>query len=269
MIPLDAKDSTVDSWDFRKIAPDHNVREEIGFIPWYFHLPEQGYEAAWKQLTDSAGFAAPYGPTTAEQRHPRYGYPQPDHECLWNGPSWPFATTQTLTALANVLKDYSQPYVTGKDFFRIFAGYTHSHYRITEKGKRINWLDENLDPYTGQWLSREILKNWGWRKEKGGYERGKDYNHSAYGDLVISKIFGLEPAENGALRIRPMIPEEWEYCRLDNVYCIGRRISIRYDRTGETYHQGKGFQVWSEGKCVYTSSEPEEVSLQGYSAERK
>ena len=55
-----------------------------------------------------------------------------------------------------------------------YGGYTHSHYRTLENGEKVNWMDENLDPYTGEWLSRRILEDWEWQKDKGGYERGKD-----------------------------------------------------------------------------------------------
>lgn len=261
VFPLQTRETAVSDWSFAHVSAAHSVREEIGFIPWCFRLPDSGYEAAWKQLTDKCGFAAQYGPTTAERRHPRYGYEQADHECLWNGPSWPFATAQTLTALANLLKDYRQSFVTEKDFHRIFSQYTHSHYRVLEDGTRINWLDENLDPDTGEWISRRILKEWGWRADKGGYERGKDYNHSAYADLVISKIFGLEPDDKGGVRVRPMFPKEWGSCRLDRVRCQGREIQIVFDRTGGVYRQGKGFQVWCGGECVYHSAEPEEVFI--------
>lgn len=261
VIPLQKRADPVEQWDFDKMAPLHNVREEIGFIPWCFELPDKGYEEAWKQIVDPEGFSSPCGPTTAEQRHPRYGYEQADHECLWNSPSWPFATTQTLTAMANLLKDYPQNYVTKEDFWHIFAGYTHAHYRTLENGDRINWLDENLDPYTGEWISRKILKEWGWRADKGGYERGKDYNHSAYADLIISKIFGLEPQENGDIRIRPMIPDEWEYCKLEKVECLGKELTVIYDRTGNKYHQGKGFRIWCQGKTVHQSADAEEVLI--------
>jgi glycogen debranching enzyme len=70
-----------------------DVRELHGYVPWYFNLPGPGHENAWKQLMDPEGFSAPYGPTTAERRHPRFMFPNP-HECLWNGPSWPFATAK-------------------------------------------------------------------------------------------------------------------------------------------------------------------------------
>lgn len=51
-----------------------DVRELHGFTPWYFHLPDSGYEDAWKQLMHLEGFRAPFGPTTAKLavRHNRY-----------------------------------------------------------------------------------------------------------------------------------------------------------------------------------------------------
>ncbi|MEE9602261.1 MAG: trehalase family glycosidase, partial [Thermoguttaceae bacterium] len=85
-----------------------DVREQHGYTPWYFGLPEpnKGFEVAWKQLMDPEGFHAPFGPTTAERRHPGFRLAYTGHECQWNGPSWPMATSITLTALANVLNDY-------------------------------------------------------------------------------------------------------------------------------------------------------------------
>lgn len=142
-----------------------------------------------------------------------------------------------------------------------YGGYTHSHYRTLENGEKVNWMDENLDPYTGEWLSRRILEDWEWQKDKGGYERGKDYNHSAYADLVISKIFGVEPQENGKIRIRPIFPDEWSYCSLEGIKCQGKDLSIIYDKTGEKYHQEKGFQVWCNEECIHKSLYPEKISF--------
>ncbi|WP_343084194.1 MGH1-like glycoside hydrolase domain-containing protein [Blautia producta] len=258
VFPLGSAKEPVSCWDFSKIAKERNVREEIGLIPWCFHLPDAGYEKAWLQVVDPRGFQAPYGPTTAEQRHPQFMC-RHEHECLWNGPSWPFATTQTLTAMANLLKDYEQTYISEKDFSGLFEVYTNSHFRTLESGERINWIDENLDPYTGEWLSRNILEKWKWRKEKGGYERGKDYNHSAYCDLVIHKIFGIEPQDDGSLLIRPLIPQNWEYCRLERVRCQGREIAVSYDKDGTHFHEGKGFRVWCDGVCIHESDNIEEV----------
>lgn len=43
-----------------------DVREEIGYIPWYFSIPDEEKSVAWKFLTDRDYFYAPFGPTTAE-----------------------------------------------------------------------------------------------------------------------------------------------------------------------------------------------------------
>ena len=49
-----------------------DVRELHGYTPWYFNLPDPDKSVAWKQLMDPEGFFAPFGPTTAEQRHPGF-----------------------------------------------------------------------------------------------------------------------------------------------------------------------------------------------------
>ncbi|MFN5423241.1 MAG: MGH1-like glycoside hydrolase domain-containing protein, partial [bacterium] len=102
-------------------SPDtlSSARELLGYAPWYVNLvpKNQGYEKAWKQLMDPKGFYAPFGPTTAEQRHPAFQISYEGHECQWNGPSWPFATAQTLTALSNVLNDYDQDVISKQDFY--------------------------------------------------------------------------------------------------------------------------------------------------------
>src|SRR6185369_12764505 len=49
-----------------------DVRELHGYSPWFSYLPEARFDVAWSQLMDPKGFYAPFGPTTAEQRHPRF-----------------------------------------------------------------------------------------------------------------------------------------------------------------------------------------------------
>ena len=85
------------------------VREAIGYLPWYFDMwTGAKYDVAWEQLLDEQGFSAPYGLTTAERRHPEFR----SHgvgKCEWDGAIWPFATSQTLTALANYLQPTPSP----------------------------------------------------------------------------------------------------------------------------------------------------------------
>ena len=44
-------------------------RELMGYAPWAFNLPDAQYSSAWKYLTDSKRFNAPFGPTTLERVH--------------------------------------------------------------------------------------------------------------------------------------------------------------------------------------------------------
>ena len=48
------------------------VREAIGFIPWYFNLPDEKYNVAWKFVMDPKVFRAPFGLTTADRSHPEF-----------------------------------------------------------------------------------------------------------------------------------------------------------------------------------------------------
>jgi hypothetical protein len=247
VIPLEHAKAPVPDWNFKTINPDHNVREQIGFIPWYFNLPDKGYEAAWKQLMDEEGFYAPFGPTTAERRHPSFMFHY-GHECLWNGPSWPFATAQTLTALANLLNNYEQSFAGKQDYFDTLKTYAKCHYRTKSDGGKVSWIDENIDPFTGRWLSRDILENWDWKQEKGGYERGKDYNHSTFCDLIITGLMGLRVEDGKDITVNPLVPDGlWDYFCLDNVPVRGKIITILYDRTGEKYGKGKGLHVFADG----------------------
>jgi len=231
-----------------------DVRELHGFTPWYFNLPDKGkgYEDAWTQLMDPKGFYAPYGPTVAEQRHPQFAVSYKGHECQWNGPSWPFATSVTLTALANVLNGYPQQAVSSKDYFETLKIYTKSHRLKREDGLVVPWIDENLNPYTGDWIARSRLKAWKngtWDPGKGGVERGKDYNHSSYCDLIITGLVGLRPRADDMVEVNPLLPGgTWDYFCLDGVPYHGRTLTVLYDKTGKQYGKGKGLRILADGK---------------------
>jgi predicted GH43/DUF377 family glycosyl hydrolase len=240
----------------RKAEKLVDVRELLGYVPWYFNLPDmgKGYEEAWKQLMNPKGFYAPFGPTTAEQRHTKFSISYKDHECQWNGPSWPFATTQTLTALANLLNNCEQDTISKTDYFETLKIYTKSHCLKREDGHVVSWIDENLNPYTGDWISRTRLKSWRngtWDAGKGGKERGKDYNHSSYCDLIISGLIGLRPRPDDIVEVNPLVPtDKWEWFCLDNVLYHNRIITILWDKTGKKYNRGKGLRVFANGKEI-------------------
>jgi hypothetical protein len=235
-----------------------DVRELHGYTPWYFNLPEpgKGYEIAWKQLMDPNGFYAPYGPTTAERRHPGFKLSYEGHACQWNGPSWPLSTAVTLTAMANVLHNYPQDAITRADYLDILRIYARSQQLKLDDGTVVPWIDENLNPLTGDWLSRTMLlaeekRRKAQGKPAGLAERGKDYNHSSYCDLVITGLVGLRPRGDDVVEIDPLVPEgTWDFFCLDDVLYHGKVLTIIWDSTGAKYGRGAGLQVLVNGKQI-------------------
>jgi hypothetical protein len=209
-----------------------DAREEIGFIPWYFNLPAAGFEAAWKQAIDPDGFKAPFGLTTAERRHPKFRT-HGTGGCEWDGAVWPFATAQTLTAMANVLRNYNQSYITTNDYFDALLTYAKAQHK---NGKP--YIGEYQDETTGDWL-------------KGDNPRSRYYNHSTFCDLVISNLVGLCPGDDETLVVNPLVPAEtWAWFALDKVNYHGKSVTILWDQTDQKYKQGKGLFVYADGKLL-------------------
>ncbi len=260
------------------------VREAIGYIPWYFSLPGPGYEKAWEQVTDPEGFLAPFGLTTAERRHPAFR----THGCCnceWDGAIWPFATSQTLTAMANLLNgdqpaalNPDQPAALNPDqsvslkdnqpaplkdiqpasldsdrsapvddsvFFRHMELYVESQYY---RGRP--YIGEYLDETTGYWL-------------KGDQERSRYYNHSTFNDLVITGLVGLRPRADEIIEVNPLLPPgTWDWFCLDRVAYHGKILTILWDRTGTRYGKGKGLHVLVDGKEVASSENLEKLIIE-------
>ena len=251
-------------WDqdagFFKVLPRNeeallcDARELHGYTPWCFNLIEDvEYTRAWQYLMNPSHFYAPYGPTTAEQCHPGFKISYEGHECQWNGPSWPFSTSITLTALANLLNcSLKQNYISKDDYFKLLQIYTQCHRLTKDDGTVVPWIDENINPFTGDWISRTRLKTWqngAWSPSKGGVERGKDYNHSTYCDLIISGLIGIRPQEENVLIVNPLLPDGvWDYFCLEDVTYHGKKITILYDKTGLKYNKGKGLMIFVNGK---------------------
>lgn len=210
-----------------------NVREAIGYIPWYFNLPDaRKHDVAWKEVMDEKGFLAPYGMTTAERRHPEFRT-RGVGKCEWDGAIWPFASAQTLTAMANFMNNYPQTVLTDSVYFRQMELYVESQYH---RGRP--YIGEYLDEVTGYWL-------------KGDQERSRYYNHSTFNDLVITGLVGLRPRTDNTIEVNPLIPEDkWNWFCLDNVLYHGHNISIVWDKDGSRYHAGKGLRVYVNGKLV-------------------
>jgi hypothetical protein len=221
------------------------VRELIGFIPWEYYAPPIGRNVAWKQLFDPNGFAGKYGPTTAERRSPRFHFTS-DDQCTWNGPSWPYATTQTLLALANLLNGPAQPYIGPQQYYQLFSNYVLSQHIKLPGGRVIDWIDEDLDPDTDEWIAKDILiqKN----KQVG---RGNYYNHSGFADPLITGLIGLRPRADNKIVVHPLLPAKvWDYFAVDGLPYHRHLLAIVYDETGKHYDRGRGLMLFADGKKI-------------------
>ena len=219
------------TYDTGRYAGNPHGREEIGFVPWQFSLPDSGYERAWRFLMDTAYFAAPYGPTTAERHDPLFLIAP--RCCHWSGNSWPYATSQSLEAMANLLHDYRQSFVTKGDYVALLRTYTR-----TQRKNGTPYVAESANPDDGSWEGADT------------FDHSEHYFHSVYVDLVVTGLVGLRPRADDTLEVSPLAPDAWPYFALDDVAYHGHRVSVLWDRDGTRYRRGRGLMLLVDGRVA-------------------
>lgn len=222
------------TYESGKFAGSPHGRELHGYVPWAFNLPDSGKEAAWKFLMDPEYFKAPFGPVTTERNDPMFLL-QPGC-CWWSGQSWPFATTQTLKAMANVLQNYPQDFISRADYVELLHTFAISH---RKEGKP--YIAEALHPDSGSWDGHDMR------------DRSEHYFHSNFNDLVITGLAGLKATGEDTLIVDPLAPASWGYFALDAVPYRGHEMTICWDKKGDRYGMGTGLHVLVDGKIIATS----------------
>ena len=141
--------------------------------------------------------------------------------------------------MANVLRNYQQPYLSSQDYFDALLTYAREHQKDDKP-----YIGEYHDEVTGTWL-----------RNKGKNPRSRYYNHSTFCDLVISGLVGVCPQPDDSIVIHPLLPADtWEWFALDNVSYHGKSITILWDKTGSKYQRGQGLSVIVNGKLVAHSN---------------
>ena len=107
----------------------------------------------------------------------------------------------------------------GEDFAALVKQYAAQQVRTLPDGRKVPWIDENLDPFTGEWLARKIMIDWDAKgiRKLAYRERGKDYNHSTFCDLVIAGLCGIVPQADGSIVVKPLAPAAWDWWCVDGV----------------------------------------------------
>ena len=218
-------------------------RELVGYVPWAFDLPadDPRFAAAWTHLLAPAGFAGTGGLRTVEPSYQyylrQYRYEGTARECQWNGPVWPFQTTQALTGMINLLDHYRQTVVTRGDFLRLLRQYAALH---RQSDGRLD-LEEDYDPATGQPIV--------------GLARSHHYFHSGFDDLVLTGLVGIRPRADDMLEVNPLLPprddpQAIDWFRAERIPYHGHLVAITWDADGRHYGRGAGLSVEVDGKEV-------------------
>src|SRR5262249_49328224 len=160
--------------------------------------------------------AAPFGPTTVERHDPMFYLSKTC--CWWSGMSWPYATTQTLRAMANLLHDYKQDVVTRADYLALLRTYAKKH-RKNDKA----YIADACHPAPGSWEGHD------------SYNHSEHYFPSGYCDLVIPGLVGLRPRDDDTIEVDPLAPPDWPYFALEDVPYHDGTLSIYWDRDGTRY----------------------------------
>ncbi len=233
------------TYESGKHAGDPRGRELIGYVPWQFNMLKgpTRYDIAWKKLIDRDGFDADFGPSTVERNDPMFLLQKSC--CWWSGQSWPYATTQTLKALANALQSGSSG-LSNSDYVRLLGRYARSH---RKDGKP--YLAEALHPDTGSFEGHD------------GYNHSEHYFHSGYCDLIITGLAGLVPRDDDDLEIRPLAPSDWDYFALEAVPYRGHLISIVWDKDGQRYMHGPGLHIFVDGQPRSNSPIMQPITIRG------
>eukprot|EP01060_Flectonema_neradi_P033226 TRINITY_DN5510_c0_g1_i4.p1 TRINITY_DN5510_c0_g1~~TRINITY_DN5510_c0_g1_i4.p1 ORF type:complete len:540 (+),score=65.27 TRINITY_DN5510_c0_g1_i4:64-1683(+) len=254
------------SWPMNQTV---SVRELLGFVPFYFSIPEytssrnSDYKTMWRQLFDDNGFNSLYGPRTAELRHPCYNYSWSHRDC-WNGPTWPYETARLLTAAAIMIRDYpAVEALTVDEYNSLVKQYSTLHtatYAINDTAHPIGsgHVFELVHPDLGYWIDRQGLYYYNSTIK----DVGDDYNHSTFTDIIISGLFGLVPMISG-LVVDPLLPDWLSYFALDHVLYKGKIVSIFFDKTGDRYNKGSGFTVMVNGQVVSHTATVQKVVIPG------
>ncbi|NJR79505.1 MGH1-like glycoside hydrolase domain-containing protein [Sphingomonas corticis] len=229
----------------RAFAPIRG-RELVGYLPWTFDVARDDPQlaAAWRHLLSAEELGGRFGMRTVEPSYEHYmrqyrydggGHDGGRRECQWNGPVWPYQTTQVLTGMANLLDHYRHSPVTRGDYLRLLRQYTALH----QQGGRLD-LEENYEPDTGLPIV--------------GLARSHHYFHSGYVDLILTGLVGIRPRADDVLEVNPLLPAAGEpqalaWFRVQDVPYHGHRVAVTWDADGSHYGR-RGLAIEVDGREV-------------------
>lgn len=226
-------------------------RELVGLVPWMFSMPDDDvkYSVAWEHLLDSEELSGSSGMRTVGpsyeyyMRQYRYDAPTGLRECQWNGPVWPYQTTQVLLGLANLLENYNQTSISRSDYLNELRRYTKLHYQNGTLDLEEDYEPDKPGPIVG-------------------LARSHHYFHSGYNDIIISGLVGIRPQADDSIVIESMLPADSDitHFRLQDVSYHGHSIAVQWDADGSHYGQKSGLTLEVDGEEAASSSKLERLT---------
>ena len=192
------------------------------------------------------------------------------HECLWNGPVWPYETSKVITGLIHLLDDYpmaaANVNITKVHLFNLISQYAHAQAQAVAinsttwelSGLPGFWIGENLHPHEGYWVARQIMYD---RKMK-FRNRGAWYNHGTFVDLVLHGVLGIrvDPVSR-LLYVEPKIPKGamLDSFVVDNLHLMKHHICIVFCNSHKSKYcpeeSSIGLRVYVDYQRVYPLKE--------------
>jgi hypothetical protein len=168
--------------------------------------------------------------------------------CMWNGPSWPHATSLVIDAVARVVRGTSEPNA------RLFAARAADGSPLSDA----RFLGELMRRYArfhceGGDPARPLLREYG-DADSGRNWGCADYLHSTFNDLVIRHWAGLVPRFDNTLEVRPLDLGLGDV-RIDEIAYHGRKVSIAL--------AGDVLEVFVDGKSVGKGNAGEGLAVDG------
>ncbi len=153
--------------------------------------------------------------------------------CHWNGPSWPYASSQMLKGLAHLLQDYApQEYATKETYYSLLSQFAELQYR-----DGVPHVAEAAHPDTGEWVYDAV-------------NFSEHYNHSSFIDLVLTGLLGIRPQADESFDFQPLVPDDWSYFAIQDLPYHGHLLSIIWDEDGTRYGYGSGLKIYEDGVLI-------------------
>ena len=147
--------------------------------------------------------------------------------CWWSGQSWPYATSQTLKAMANLLQDYDQDVVTQGRLPEAAADLRAR--RTARTASRTSPRRATRTPARGRGTTATTTAS--------------TTSTRGFNDLVITGLVGLRPRDDDTLEVEAARPGGVGLLRPGRRAVPGRLVGVVWDRTARATAAGKGLHA--------------------------